>query len=193
MIEETLKNLGPLRTLVGTWEGEKGEDVAPADERPGTAVSKFRERMTFEPIRPVDNHEQWLYGLRYSTVAHRLGEENPFHEEVGYWLWDPAEKQVLRCFSIPRGMTVTAGGTVEPEAKSFLITADVGSAIYGISSNRFLDREFKTIRFEMKVNILGADTFSYEEDTQLQVKGQPVLFHHTDKNTLSRVASRTGL
>ncbi|HBF14064.1 MAG TPA: FABP family protein [Deltaproteobacteria bacterium] len=180
------QNLGPLAVLAGIWEGEKGDDTAPADDR-GTEKNKFKERIVFEPIIPVNNHEQNLFGLRYKTTAWRIGESDPFHEELGYWLWDPKEKQVLRCFLIPRGVALIAGGTAEAHAKTFNLEANVGSETYGICSNRFLDREFKTVRYELTVTILDNNTFLYEEDSQLQIKGQPSLFHHTDKNTLKRV------
>jgi hypothetical protein len=186
MTQSPQNELGPLAALAGIWEGQKGDDIAPSDDR-GTEQNKFRERITFEPISPVNNHEQTLHGLRYATTAWRIGEEAPFHEEVGYWLWDPKERQVLRCFIVPRGVTVIAGGTVEPNATSFELKADVGSETYGICSNRFLDREFKTVRYELKVTVHDANTFSYEEDTQLRIKGQEQLFHHRDKNTLKRV------
>ncbi len=133
----------------------------------------------------MDNHEQTLYGLRYATTAWRIGEDSPFHEERGYWLWDAGEKQVLRCFIVPRGVNVLAGGTVEPDATSFDLSAEVGSETYGISSNKFLDREFKTVRYLLKVTLNDDGSWSYEEDTQIQIKGQKELFHHIDKNTLS--------
>ncbi len=187
MTDEIIKNLGPLAPLAGIWEGVKGDDTAPSDDR-GKETNKFRERLTFEPIGPVDNHEQKLYGLRYATMAWRLGEDNPFHEERGYWLWDAQAKQVLRCFIVPRGVAVIAGGTVEPGANTFELAADVGSETYGICSNQFLDKEFKTVRYELKVTIHDDQSFSYEEDTQLQIKGRKDLFHHIDKNTLKRSA-----
>jgi hypothetical protein len=186
MTDDIIQKLGPLAPLAGVWEGEKGDDTAPDDDRTKTEINKFRERMTFEPMGPVNNHEQTLYGLRYATTAWRLGEENPFHEELGYWLWDANEKQVLRCFMVPRGVTVIAGGTVEPDAKSFQLSADVGSETYGICSNKFLDKEFKTVRYELQVTLHEDGSLSYEEDTQLKIKGQPNLFHHIDKNTLRR-------
>ena len=186
MTEEIIQNLGPLTPLVGVWEGDEGEDIAPSGGR-GTETNKFRERITFEPLGPVRNHEQVLYGLRYSTTAWPLGSEEAFHEELGYWLWDSQGKQVLRCFIVPRGVTLIAGGTVAPEAKSFELSADVGSETYGICSNIFLDEEFKTVRYELKVTINDDQSFSYEEDTQLKIKGQTGLFHHTDENTLKKV------
>jgi hypothetical protein len=106
---------------------------------------------------------------------------------LGYWLWDAQAKQVMRCFIVPRGVSIIAGGTVEPNAKSFELAADVGSETYGICSNQFLDKEFKTVRYELRVTVHDDQSFSYEEDTQLQIKGQKELFHHTDKNTLKRV------
>ena len=75
MTEEIIKNLGPLTPLVGVWEGAEGEDTAPSNDR-GTEIKKFRERITFEPLGPVRNHEQVLYGLRYSTTAWPLGKED---------------------------------------------------------------------------------------------------------------------
>jgi hypothetical protein len=105
---------------------------------------------------------------------------------LGYFLWDGQAKQALRCFIVPRGVAVIAGGTVEPDAKSFELAADVGSETYGICSNRFLDKEFKTVRYELKVTIHDDQSFSYEENTQLLIKGRKDLFHHIDKNTLQR-------
>ena len=56
--------LGPLSGLAGTWEGEKGTDKAPDDDRFQTETNEYRERMTFAPTGLVENHEQKLYGLR---------------------------------------------------------------------------------------------------------------------------------
>ena len=77
---ELLVHLGPLAALAGTWEGKEGVDISPA--KAGSRETHFRERMTFEPMGPVVNGPQTLYGLRYSTVAWPLIQEQPFHEEV---------------------------------------------------------------------------------------------------------------
>jgi hypothetical protein len=186
MTQDLSAHLGPLAPLAGVWEGQKGEDTAPSDDR-GTEHNKFRERITFDPIGPVRNHEQTLYGLRYATTVWRLGETDLFHEEVGYWLWDADAKQVLRCFIVPRGVAVIAGGTVEPAAQSFRLTAEASSGTYGICSNKFLDKEFKTVRYELTVTVQDANTFRYKEDSQLRIAGQLDIFHHRDQNVLTRV------
>ena len=179
-----LPHLGPLAVLVGIWEGKEGVDIAPAKE--GLKETHFRERMTFEPIGPVVNGPQTLYGLRYSTVAWPLIQEQPFHEEVGYWLWDAERKQVMRCFIVPRGVVVNAGGISEPDAKELRMTAEAGSGVYGILSNPFLEEAMKTVWYELTVIIHDPWKFSYKEDTQLQISGRPDVFHHTDENILKR-------
>jgi len=40
----------------------------------------------------------------------------------------------------------------------------------------------------LNVTLQDDQSFSYEEDTQLQIKGRKDLFHHIDKNTLKRTA-----
>lgn len=159
--------------------------MAPSDDR-GTETNLFHEVIKFEGLGPVNNHEQLLYSLRYSTTATRIGEAAPFHEELGYWLWDFKTKQVMRCFMVPRGVTVIAGGTVEPHATEFVLKATLGSPTYGICSNPFLDKEFKTTAYSLTVKV-GHDTFEYDEDTVIQIKSQKDPFHHTDANKLSRV------
>ena len=185
-MDVSIEEYGPLAFLAGSWVGERGTDVAPAPDR-GTETNKFREEMHFEPVGQVDNHEQMLFGLRYRTMAWEEGEADPFHEVLGYWLWDAENGKVLRCFIVPRGVTVNAGGTAEKDAQSFELSATVGSDIYGICSNEFLDREFKTVQYDLKVTQIDENTFSYEEDTQLKIKGKDELFHHKDKNILKRM------
>ena len=182
---ELIRNLGPLGPLAGTWEGDQGVDIAPSKKQ-GQKETPFRERIIFEPFGPVVNGSQTLYALRYQMTAWPLGEDNPFHEEVGYWLWDGENKQVLRCFIVPRGIAIEAGGSAEPDATLLNMTAEVGSETYGILSNKYLDQNAKSVRYELTVTIHDDDSFSYEEDTQLQIQGLADIFHHTDKNTLRR-------
>ncbi len=186
MGDSTIEEMGPLGALVGTWEGDKGDDVAPGSDR-GVARSKFREVFRMEPLGRVDNHEQILHGLRYFRHAWRLGHPEPFHEELGYFLWDAKASHVMRSIIIPRGITVLAGGVTTADAKVFTVRADVGSPTYGISSNQFLNDEFKTVRFDATVTVHGPDSFSYAENTQLKMRGHEELFNHADKNTLKRV------
>jgi hypothetical protein len=186
MTESLREQLGPLVTLAGVWEGDKGDDIAPSDDR-GIENNKYRERVTFEQVGPVQNHEQNLHVLRYSTKAWRLGEENAFHEELGYWSWEPSTQEVMRCFLIPRGIALIAGGKATRDAKGFDLKAVNGSCTFGICTNPFLDREFKIVEYTLKVTIHDENSWSYEQDTVMQLPGRKELFHHRDRNTLHRV------
>jgi hypothetical protein len=95
---------------------------------------------------------------------------------------------VLRCFIVPRGIALIAGGSAEADASAFELAAELDSPTYGICSNRFLDREFKTVRYALKFEQRDANTIHYWEDTVIQLEGVKELFHHTDENTLIRKA-----
>ena len=183
------ERLGPLRFLVGAWTGEGGTDLAPSDEaatmrEPKT--SDYREEMLFEETGQVDNHEQTLFGLRYRTTAWRIGHDDPFHEEVGYWMWDAASGMVIRSFMPPRGMAVLAGGKAGPDDSGFELEAKVGAEVYGISSTPFLDEEFKTVRYTFELRMLDEHRFKYTSHTYLKMKGRDELFDHLDENTMVR-------
>lgn len=143
--------------------------------------------MVFEPTGRVDNHEQTLYGLRYSTKAWRIDSPDPFHEELGYWLYDAATRLILRCFMPPRGMTVMAGGTATATARKFSLEARAGDEVFGICSSPFLTEEFKTVRYTLEVEFLDDGTLRYESHTFMRMKGREALFDHVDANTLRRV------
>lgn len=181
------KELGPLERLQGTWEGYQGLDVSFLNQSGEIGETPYRERTTFNPFGPVENGRQVLYGLDYRTAAWRGDEVNPFHTEVGYWLWDADERQVMRCFMVPRGTLVLAGASCEPDAASFTMTAELGSQTYGILSNRFLAEAARTVRYEVTVSV-GDGTFSYDGKTTIEHARVSELLVHADRNTLRLVA-----
>jgi hypothetical protein len=185
----TPADLGPLATLVGTWEGADGLDVAFNNETGKVTETPFRERVEMKPFGPVDNGSQCLFGLDYRMAAWRVGEDDPFHTEVGYWLWDAADGQVMRCFMVPRGSVLIAGGRATADAKEFSMQAEVGSESYGILSNLYLAASARTTLFQVTIKVDGDDCWSYDETTTVElarVPGTP--FAHTDRNTLKRIA-----
>ena len=86
---------GPLQALIGEWEGDGGLDSAFSHSRGEVVATPYREKVTMKPFGPVDNGSQHLYGLDYRTAMWRGDEENPFHTEVGYWLWDAATGEIV--------------------------------------------------------------------------------------------------
>ena len=181
---DTLRNLGPLAPLAGTWEGS-GVDRHPVAA--GAKTEAYRERIVFEVIDPQTNGPQLLYGLRYHVHINN-DELLTFHDQVGYWLWEPATGTILQTLAIPRGQVALARGTAEPDARTFTVKATLGSPTAGIVSGRFLDENFRTLEYTLTI-MVNADSFTYEEDTVLLVAGRPEPFHHTDRNTLRRVAA----
>lgn len=186
---DTLKNLGPLRRMAGVWQGERGLDVKPKALGPKQQV--YVERMELQPIDPQTNGPQLLYGLRYHTHVVKPGEVKTYHDQVGYWLWEPATNTVIHTLTIPRGQVVMAGGTVAADASEFELVATQGAQHYGICSAPFLEHAFKTIEFRIKVSFSPDGRWSYDEDTVLMIRGQSQPFHHRDRNTLTRLEPAT--
>jgi hypothetical protein len=179
---------GPLAGLVGEWEAEGGLDTAYSHSRHEVVGTPYLEKVTFKPFGPVDNGSQALYGLDYKTAMWRGDEQNPFHTEVGYWLWDAATGEVLRGFVVPRGITVLAGGTTTADATSFTLSARPGQAGYAIGENRYLADHASTLSYDVTITIdRAADTWSYDETTMLKMAEFEEPFAHTDHNTLRRV------
>ena len=186
---DTLANLGPLRALAGVWEGEKGLDINPNID--GSGRQAYVERIELQPIDPQSNGPQLLYGLRYHTRVIKPGETGTYHDQVGYWLWEPATGMILHTLAIPRGQVALAKGRTEAGAKTFTVSSTRGSTEAGIASQDFLEKAFRTDAFTMTVTVHEDGRWSYEEDAVLQVHGRPEPFHHTDRNTLTKVAEPT--
>lgn len=185
----TLNNLGPLSGMAGIWEGQRGLDVKPKVE--GAKQQVYVEHIELQPIDPQTNGPQLLYGLRYHSHMVKPDQVKTYHEQVGYWLWEPATNTIIHSITIPRGLTVMAEGNANADAKEFELVATHGSEHFGIRSSPFLDYAFKTVEFRIKVTINSINSWSYDEDTVLKIRGNTDLFHHSDKNTLTRIAEPT--
>ena len=121
----------------------------------------YREKVTLSPFGPVDNGHQQLFGLDYRMAAWRGDEEDPFHTEVGYWLWDVAREVIYRCVMVPRGTVVL--------------------------QNPHVDEHASTTNFEITITV-GDDTWSYNETMDVYISRLGEKMQHTDGNTLTRVA-----
>jgi hypothetical protein len=197
--DDTLANLGPLAPLAGVWRSVDGADVHPVGAgsditgpvEDGKEHNRYVERYELEPIDAQTNGPQLFYGLRYHTHIVKPGEVETFHDQVGYWLWEPAARRVLHTLAIPRGQVLLAAGAAEPGATQFEVAATRGSEVYGIVSNPFLESAFRTVSFRMRVTVNKDGTWSYEEHTQLQMPDREGLVDHVDRNTLERIGEPT--
>jgi hypothetical protein len=182
----TLRNLGPLTGLAGVWEGIRGLDVNPKPE--GSRQQAFHERIELQPIDPQMNGPQLLYGLRYWTHVVKPDEAETYHDQVGYFLWEPATGDLFQTLAIPRAQIALATGNAGRDARSFELVAKRGETVNGICSGPFLEQAFKTLEYRIKVTVNADGTWGYEETTVLSVRGWEKPFEHTDHNLLRKVA-----
>jgi hypothetical protein len=181
-------NYGPLAALVGTWKGDKGVDRAP--EPDGEERNPYYETITFEAAGDVTNAEQQTLSIvRYHQVVSRKSNDEVFHDQVGYWLWDPADGTIVETFVIPRGVAVVAGGTLaQPDSLDgelvFDVKAEAGSPECGIVQAPFMFQQAKTTAFTHTITVKG-DQLQYTETTFLDIYDKRN-YEHKDLNTLQR-------
>ena len=186
---DTLANLGPLRALAGVWTSDKGVDVNPGAD--GPRVQAYVDRLDMQPIDPQTNGPQLLYGLRYHQHIVKPGEVETYHDQIGYWLWEPATGSLYQTLAIPRAQVALAFGEAKADAKEFELVAKRGSTANGIASGPFLEEAFRTTHYRIKVTVHPDGKWSYDETTILEVKGQPTPFEHHDTATLIKIAEPT--
>ena len=182
-------NYGPLAALIGVWKGDKGVDRAP--EPDGEERNPYYEVITFEAAGDVTNaEEQTLAVVNYKQVVSRKSNDEVFHHQVGYWLWDSADDTIVETFTIPRAVAVVAGGKLaQPENLEgelvFNVAARAGSPEFGIVQAPFMYNKAKTTAFTHSMTVHG-DEMRYTETTVLDIYYKTD-YHHTDLNTLYRV------
>lgn len=175
---------GPLTGFVGVWQGDQGTDLSPepdADEQ-----SAYYERLEFESAGDVDNADsQELVMLRYNQVVMRKRNDEVFHNEAGFLIWDAERELVMQSFAIPRGLSVVAGGTATASVGVVTISlqAAADDAQWKISQAPFLEEHAQTTGFVRNYRLEG-DTLSYDQLMTIDIYNRSVA--HTDKNVLTR-------
>ena len=185
---DTLANLGPLTRLAGIWEGMKGVDLNP--KAAGPERRQFLERIEMQPIDPQANGPQLFYGLRYHVHIVASDENTSFHDQLGYWLYEPATGLVVQTLAIPRAQVALSSGRASPDGSKIVIRAERGGPGYGICSTDFLEWAFRTDFFELEITFEPDGGWSYVSTTVLDVRGQGP-FQHIDRNRLKKVAEPT--
>ncbi|HTM95248.1 MAG TPA: heme-binding beta-barrel domain-containing protein [Croceibacterium sp.] len=183
---DALARLGPLRRLAGVWEGRKGVDINPKAD--GPEQREYYERIEMQPIDPQANGPQLFYGLRYHQHVNTAEEDISFHDQVGYWLWEPATGLVLQSLAIPRGQVALSAGHAGANDTKLAVQSKRGETEYGIASTFFLEQAFRTESFRLEIEFHLDGSWSYISDTTLLVRGQAEPFLHRDRNHLRKVA-----
>ena len=183
------QRLGPLTALVGEWEGNVGVDVSYHNDDAVTGETGYFETAWFKPIPRQENGQQRLEGLNYGMTAWRHGEEamTPFHDEIGFLLWDQAEGQVMRSVVFGRGIAMLAGGDAKVGDKVLHFDATPGDPCYGILQNRYLLRRAELKSFQSTFTMNDDGTLTYTSDLHLKLAAAGEEMHHTDTNRLHLV------
>jgi len=183
------QRLGPLTSLVGEWEGNVGIDLSYHNDDDITGQTSYFEKASFKPIPKQENGKQKLEGLKYEMTAWRHGEESmiPFHDEVGFLLWDKADGQVIRTVVFGRGIAIQAGASAQPRDKVLNFKATPGDPCYGILQNKYLLQRAELKGFTSTFTFNDDGTFTHESDLVLKLAATGEEMHHTDKSTLHRV------
>lgn len=177
---------GPLSPLLGSWRGNKGVDVSPRHPN-GADENAYTETLLFEAAGEVENaEEQVLSVLRYHQVVTRVSDNKVFHNESGYWMWDPATELVMQSLAIPRGVCLLAGGSAA-RASNGTTTITVRAALddeqWQIVQSPFMREKARTLSFAHEL-VRAGDELRYHETTLLDIYGQR--FEHTDHNVLEQ-------
>ena len=179
---------GPLTQLIGSWEGEKGVDIAP--EPDGEENSPYFETIVFSALgEPVSNaEEQDIAAIHYHQRVYRKSNNKEFHNETGYWMWDAASGLIMHSLTIPRGVSLVAGGQHHGELSDegaivIEVKARANDSEWGIVESPFMRDKASTRDYTQKLTIRG-DQFSYYQAMTLDIYGR--IFLHTDESTLTR-------
>ena len=186
MSEMNNVNYGPLKDLIGNWEGSAGVDIAP--EPDGEETNPYFETIAYTAAGNVSNAEtQKLSAVHYHDVVSRKSDGDVFHNETGYWLWDAERQTVMQTLTIPRGVSLIAGGEYAGNLAGAEVVLEVRTAVddpdWGTVQSPFMRENAKTLSFSHRISIDG-DKMAYHETTMVEIYAG--LFEHTDENVLHR-------
>ncbi|MEE9607980.1 MAG: heme-binding beta-barrel domain-containing protein [Myxococcota bacterium] len=127
--------------------------------------------------------------VRYHQVVTRKSNDEVFHDQIGYWTWDPATRMIAQSVNIPRVVAVLAGGSFEGDASGSEVVLDVyakkGDPDWGIIESPFMRDNASTVALEHRLDVSG-DCMSYSETTSLDIYGRK--FDHNDTKKLTRTS-----
>ncbi len=177
MSEDNQVNYGPLTDFIGVWQGDKGTDIAP--EPDGEENNPYYETITYTASGTATNAEEQTYAVvHYHQVVRRKSNDEVFHNQTGYWLWDAATDTIVHSFTIPRGMAVLATG------KRTGNRIDMYAPQEGIVQTDFMLNKAKTTSFKQYFEFENGK-MKYWQLTMLEIYGRT--FEHTDENELTKV------
>ena len=158
-------------------------------EPDGAENNPYYETISFTAIGDVTNAEsQTLAVLHYRQIVQRKSDDKVFHDETGYWMWDADAQTIMHSLTIPRAVSVLAGGKHNGERTddgSFILEVSAGfnDKDWQIIQSPFMRDNARTTAFHHRITV-GNGELSYLETTIVDIYGK--VFEHTDQNELTR-------
>jgi len=102
-------------------------------------------------------------------------------------MWDAGAGVIMHSLTIPRGVSVLAGGTHSGKQTDGSIILEVSAGLndkdWQIIQSPFMWENARTTKFHHRITV-GNDKLSYSETTMVEIYGK--VFEHTDRNELIR-------
>ncbi|RBW42597.1 hypothetical protein DS885_14990 [Psychromonas sp. B3M02] len=184
MQEQDPIDYGPLAGLIGTWKGNKGKDKSPEADG-STELNDYFETLVFIEAGETSNaEEQTLSAVQYTQLVQRSSTGKIIHREVGYWLWEQGTENVINSLTIPRGLSVLAGGkAITKRSTVFEVEARLNCPNWPITESAFLQTKASTKSLQKKMTLSG-DKLQYSQHMILDIYGNE--FNHNDHHRLMR-------
>ncbi|AGH82068.1 putative signal peptide protein [Psychromonas sp. CNPT3] len=182
-------DLGPLTSLIGTWKSidSGGIDVAPGQTQSavgegGVAIEPYYETITYQAVADATNAStQYLTALYYKQEVFRSRDNQKFHDQRGYLIYDKKKNMLYNSFCIPRAVCIVAQAKIDNSSKII----NFESAPRGIAESGFMTQKDTTTKFTMSLDLSKKDILKYTQMTSLNVYGKA--FSHSDSATLKRI------
>ena len=104
--------------MAGIWTGARGLDVNPKADGPETE-GVHRELRTAAHRCAGQRAAAVLRACATTRRSSKPDDPKTFHDQVGYWLWEPATGDLIQTLAIPRGQVAMFTGRAAADAKRF--------------------------------------------------------------------------
>jgi hypothetical protein len=163
-------------------------DVSSKAEGPERRVFGEHILILMQPIDAQTNVPHLLYGLRYH-IHIDTREAISFHDQVGYWLWEPATGLIMQTVAIPRGQLVQVDGTAQPDDKRSSVEARRDDLRFGVCSPGFVEAAFRTEYYRIDIRFHADGSWTHLTRVDLAARERTPAFNHHGTNTLRRIAA----
>jgi len=100
----------------------------------------------------------------------RKSNDEIFHNQTSYWMWDAAAGTVMHSLMIPRSVGLIAAGACVRSGDDlvFDVSATLGDEDWGVVQSPFMRDNASTREFRQKMTLSG-DTLSYAQTTLVDI------------------------